>query len=96
MKDYEKCFRKAENDLLNIKNNLSSENVPSDTCCFHAQQAVEKYLKAYLISRNIIFPKTNDLKYLLKSCTEINNNFFNNTITRIFISYLWNKTPLPG
>jgi HEPN domain-containing protein len=75
MKDYEKWFQKAENDLLNIKNNLSAENIPADTCCFHAQQAAEKYLKAYLISRNISFPKTHDLKFLLKSCTEMNTNF---------------------
>ena len=48
MKDYERWFKKAENDLLAIKNNLAAENIPADTCCFHVQQAPEKYLKAYL------------------------------------------------
>ncbi len=33
---------KAENDLLNIRNNLSAEQVPWDTVCFHAQQAAER------------------------------------------------------
>jgi HEPN domain-containing protein len=58
MKEYEKWVKKAENDLLTISNNLASVQVPIDTCCFHAQQASEKYLKAYLISRNTSFPKT--------------------------------------
>lgn len=30
---------KAENDLLNIHNNLNAEQVPWDTICFPAQQA---------------------------------------------------------
>ena len=66
MKEYEKWFRKAESDLLNITNTLSSEKIPVDTCCFHAQQAAEKYLKAYMVSRNIDFPKTHDLQLLIK------------------------------
>ena len=66
MKEYEKWFKKAESDLLNITNNLSSEKIPVDTCCFHAQQAAEKYLKAYMVSRNIDFPKTHDLQLLIK------------------------------
>jgi hypothetical protein len=38
---------KAENDLLNIENNLSAARVPWDTICFHAQQAAEKLLKGW-------------------------------------------------
>lgn len=75
MKEYEKWFKKAENDLLNIQNNLKSENIPADTCCFHAQQAAEKYLKAYLISKNIEFPKTHDLQLLVKLCIQANSQF---------------------
>ena len=65
MKEFEKWFRKVENDLLVIKNNFSAEEIPIDACCFHAQQAAEKYLKAYLVSRLVNFPKTHDLQYLL-------------------------------
>ena len=75
MKEYEKWFRKAENDLLAIKNNLAAENIPADTCCFHAQQAAEKYLKAYLVAKNIKFPKTHDLKFLLKRCIDLTDSF---------------------
>ncbi len=75
MKEFEKWFRKAESDLLVIKNNLSSNEVPIDACCFHAQQAAEKYLKAYLVSKLIIFPKTHDLQSLLNLCIRQNNTF---------------------
>lgn len=34
--------------------------------CFHAQQASEKFLKAYLVNQNIAFPRTHDLEYLLE------------------------------
>ena len=36
-----------------------------DAVCFHAQQCVEKYLKARLIVARISFPKTHDLVALL-------------------------------
>jgi HEPN domain-containing protein len=37
-----------------------------DACCFHAQQAVEKFLKAYLISRGLPYPFTHNLVKLLR------------------------------
>lgn len=36
--------------------------------CFHAQQCVEKYLKATLITRGKAFPKTHDLLHLDNLC----------------------------
>lgn len=33
----------------------------SDVVCFHAQQCIEKYLKALLVRHRIYFPKTHDL-----------------------------------
>ena len=33
-------LNKAENDLLNVDNNLAAQEVPCDTVCFHCQQAV--------------------------------------------------------
>ncbi|HMS84680.1 MAG TPA: HEPN domain-containing protein [Nitrospira sp.] len=55
---------KAEHDLLNIENNLAAREIPWDTVGFHAQQCVEKYLKALLISRQIDPPKIHDLTEL--------------------------------
>ncbi|MBU0616165.1 MAG: HEPN domain-containing protein, partial [Planctomycetes bacterium] len=56
---------KAENDLLNICNNLNAEQVPWDTICFHAQQAAEKMLKAFVVSRGQAVSRTHDLVALL-------------------------------
>ena len=39
---------RAENDLLNVANNIQAERVPWDTVCFHCQQAAEKYIKALI------------------------------------------------
>ncbi len=38
----------------------------SDIICFHCQQAIEKYLKAYLTQKNSTYPKTHDLGKLLE------------------------------
>jgi HEPN domain-containing protein len=37
-----------------------------DAVCFHAQQAVEKLLKALLQQQDVVFPKTHDLGDLLE------------------------------
>ncbi len=59
---------KADHDVLNIENNLASALVPWDTVCFHAQQAVEETLKAYLILQAQVPPRTHDLGALLDQC----------------------------
>ena len=47
---------KAENDFTNAVHTLKlKEKCPTDTVCFHAQQAVEKYLKALLVFKNLDF-----------------------------------------
>ncbi|HEX9942876.1 MAG TPA: HEPN domain-containing protein [Thermoanaerobaculia bacterium] len=57
---------KAENDLTNAAHALKlGESCPTDTVCFHAQQCVEKYLKAILVLEGIDFPKTHDLETLM-------------------------------
>ncbi|MBW8876798.1 MAG: HEPN domain-containing protein [Acidobacteria bacterium] len=41
---------KADNDLANAAHTLKlGASCPTDTVCFHAQQCVEKYLKAVLV-----------------------------------------------
>jgi HEPN domain-containing protein len=57
---------KAENDLKTATHTLTlGEECPTDTVCFHAQQCIEKSIKAYLASKNIDFPKTHDLGRLI-------------------------------
>jgi HEPN domain-containing protein len=57
---------KADNDLTNAVHTLKlGASCPTDTVCFHAQQCVEKYLKAILVLEGIDFPKTHDLETLV-------------------------------
>ena len=62
---------KAENDLLNIENNLSARVIPWDTVCFHAQQAAEKLLKGFLVFHGRALPRTHDLIALLSACVQV-------------------------
>jgi HEPN domain-containing protein len=57
---------KAENDLKNAALTLrAGKESPTDTIAFHAQQCVEKYLKALLTLRGIDFPRIHDLEELV-------------------------------
>ncbi len=56
---------KAENDLKNAAHALKmGQDCPTDTVCFHAQQCVEKYLKALLAFHGLNFPKTHNVRAL--------------------------------
>jgi HEPN domain-containing protein len=69
--NYKAWLVKAENDLLNIENNLAAAHVPWDTVSFHAQQAAEKLLKAFLVYHARPLIRTHDLIALLAGCVEI-------------------------
>jgi HEPN domain-containing protein len=57
---------KAENDLKNATHTLKlGAEGPIDTVCFHAQQCVEKYVKAFLVASEIAFPQTHDVETLV-------------------------------
>ena len=57
---------KAEADFATAGRELRARRQPNyDAACFHAQQCVEKYLKAKLVEVNIRFTKTHDLVRLL-------------------------------
>ena len=57
---------KAENDLKNAAHTLTlGDECPTDTVCFHAQQCVEKYLKALLVMLQIAFSRTHDIETLV-------------------------------
>lgn len=62
-------FRKADSDLADARRTAASEG-PYDTACFHAQQAVEKYLKGVLAWRSLEIPRTHDLEELQRLCIQ--------------------------
>ena len=70
---YEKWMRRADEDLA-VAEQLLSDRVPYfGAVGFHAQQAAEKYLKAFLVWHQIEFPKTHDLNKLLQLVATTNS-----------------------
>lgn len=59
-------INKADHDLGSAK--IIYHHLPDyfDTIAFHCQQATEKYIKAVLIHREIVFDRSHDLIYLLE------------------------------
>ena len=56
-------MRYARSDLALA--NAASDEVMLESLCFHVQQAVEKSLKAVLVSRAIPFPRTHNIDSLI-------------------------------
>ncbi|MBL7075398.1 HEPN domain-containing protein [candidate division KSB1 bacterium] len=63
-------INKAEKDLLSAEHELSFSSAVTESVCFHCQQAVEKYLKAYLVFLDIPFTKTHEIGELITKCEE--------------------------
>lgn len=68
---------KARRDLKVAEHEIGfdAQEIITDAVCFHCQQAVEKFLKAYLISRNVEFPRTHNLELLRELCTRQDREF---------------------
>jgi HEPN domain-containing protein len=62
--------RKAKNDRDAMLRLASDPAIDDDLVGFHAQQAIEKWLKAVLGSRGIEFPTRHDLGRLLEMVAE--------------------------
>jgi HEPN domain-containing protein len=61
-----KWLEKANIDLITAERLLTFEEPTIESICFHCQQVVEKYIKAFLILANKDFKKTHEIDYLNK------------------------------
>ena len=67
---------KAEGDSRTAEREGTVGEGPNyDAVCFHAQQCAEKYLKAFLTSWSIPFPRLHDLEALLNLVTPVDPEF---------------------
>ena len=71
----EQWLEKANEDLFVVDKLTKFEVVAASSACFHCQQAVEKFLKAYLIANGIDFKKTHNIEYLLSECADLDKDF---------------------
>jgi len=66
----EEWITKAEKDYLVATRELRTEPIVGEAVCFHAQQCVEKYMKAVLQENGIEFEKIHDLDVLHNQCVD--------------------------
>ena len=67
---------KAEGDYATAGRELRARRLPNyDAVCFHAQQAAEKYLKAFVQEHAIAPPRTHSLVELLELCLPLDASF---------------------
>ena len=78
-------MKKAESDLENLRTMMASGKA-LDTACFHAQQAAEKYLKAFLCFHGMDYPKTHDIEALLDLCATTDKRFSNLVAETLFLT----------
>lgn len=62
-------IEKAEHDLIAAKLIIEHQPIILDIACFHCQQAVEKYLKTFLVFKKEEFPRTHNLDLLIQICS---------------------------
>jgi|SRR5580692_831423 HEPN domain-containing protein len=75
IKHLNQWIEKADHDLIAAKLIIDHQPVILDIACFHCQQAVEKFLKTFLVFKREEFPRTHNLDLLLQSCASHNSAF---------------------
>jgi len=68
-------IKKAEEDITVIQKLTEYEIIASSAVCFHCQQAVEKFLKDFLIANNQEIVRTHNIEFLLAECSDIDKDF---------------------
>lgn len=66
---------KGDNDLNTAEYGLTAAEPITDTICFHCQQAVEKYLKMYLVSKGNEPIITHNISILVAKCIQYDLDF---------------------
>ncbi|TAL68055.1 MAG: HEPN domain-containing protein [Bacteroidetes bacterium] len=72
---FELLMKKANADLRTSKKLLYDVDPDFDIICFHLQQFIEKYLKAFLIYNNIEPKKVHSIEILLNDCASLDSSF---------------------
>ncbi len=68
---------KAANDLKSARILSEAPDGPMDTAIYHCQQAAEKAVKAFLVSRGVAPEKTHDVRKLTLQASGFESQFNN-------------------
>lgn len=67
-------LKKAESDMAAAQHLLEMDMEDFFVAAFHAQQAAEKFLKAFLVRHQIPFPKTHNINKLLELAAQADSS----------------------
>ena len=70
----EEWFLKGNHDIETAQL-LFDERGYNEVICFHIHQAIEKYLKGFLVYNGVRYKRIHDLEELVKACGDIDNDF---------------------
>lgn len=70
-------LEKANEDLFVVERLTEFEITAKSSVCFHCQQAVEKFLKAFLFASGVDVKRTHNIEFLLSECSDIDTDFTN-------------------
>jgi HEPN domain-containing protein len=72
-------FKRAEEDVSDINALLKHKDVPEEynfaSICFHATQAVEKFIKGFIVYNNVPVKKTHNLESINDIANSIDKSF---------------------
>jgi HEPN domain-containing protein len=85
----------ADTDLKTAETLIKDDNPFNNIIAFHCQQAIEKYLKAYLVEKSVPLVKTHDLIKLNDMVKEIKDLGINEEKLMI-IKQIYSESRYPG
>lgn len=69
-------IEKAEGDYRVATREAEIKDEPAyEAICFHSQQCIEKYAKAFLQEQSIEPKRTHDMEFLLAECAQVDEDF---------------------
>ena len=91
--NYHSWIEFAKNDLLVAKELDIEKHFVYRAVLTHCQQAVEKYLKAFLLFQNESIQRTHDLLILCKKCEVFDETFnlYLEDLTWVSVQYLQSR-----
>jgi HEPN domain-containing protein len=89
-------LRRAKSNLERAKAGKISEGVVYEDLCFDCQQAVEKSLKALLVYRDVVFPRTHSISLLLELVADAGINIPDEIKDSVILTEYAVSTRYPG
>jgi len=75
IKEFSECLRYTTEDFDSAEILFNQYRKPINVICYHCQQAAEKCLKGFLVSRGVEFERTHDLLRIIDECIKIEESF---------------------